>query len=173
MDASDLVRAQFERTRCPPVCAHDPVADLLMTCRKCGMVLGPILVTRYNHDATPLYIYCRVSRFAQLLYKLDIKGEDQMCVWFEALEAEWKTRTFKRRYFLNLRFCAWHLALLMGVDLRVRLGPCIKDPNRIASQVRIFKILLRAYDKGLYDAYCSRSSALSETTKAAPDTIDC
>ena len=94
-------------------------------------------------------------------------------MWFEALEAEWKKRTFKRRYFLNLRFCAWHLALLRGEDLRERLGPCIKDNNRIASQVRILKVLLLAYNRCLYEAYCSRSSALSDTTRAAPETIDC
>ena len=171
--AMDLVRAQFNAPRCVPVCKHESVVDSVLTCRLCGVVLGPVLVTRYKHETTPLYIYCRVSRFAQLLTKLNIKGEGQLCVWFEALETEWKKRKFKRRYFLNLRFCAWHLALLRGEDLRQRLGPCIKDNNRIASQVRILKVLLLAHNKCLHDAYCSKSSALSDTTRAAPDTIDC
>ena len=167
-DHTTLVRVNGEEVRRSTI-----IEDGMCVCTQCGTIVRSIYVTRYRHNASPLYIYNRVSRFALALHKYKIRG-DQMCTVFEGIETVWKKhRPRKRRYFLNIRFCVWHIGIIFGHHMAAKHGPCIKDPARIESQRRIFKRLLKKYNKKYYDAYCAKSSTLSDTTKDAPDTNDC
>ena len=155
-------------------CSHIIVEDMERVCCVCGVVIGPLLVLRYHRQCSPLYIYNRVSRFNNALRKYGVTHHDSMCDVFESLERIWKGKTFPgRKYFLNIRFCVWNIGVLYNIDFRALYGPCIKDQRRIDAQRAIFCELLQEHSQSLYEAYCSRSSILSETTKLAPEMSDC
>ena len=174
MNPCDLVRAQFTCTPTETTCEHDPVSEGVVSCRKCAMVLGAVFVVGFPRHNGPLYIYNRVTRFAVVLSKLGVEDERMFDV-FDGVETVWKKdpTIFKRRYFLNLKFCAWHIGLIFDIDLEKSHGPCIKDRARVVAQTVIFKTLLKSYNTDHYEAYCSKSSILSDTTSEAPEINDC
>lgn len=145
----DVIRNIFEsrKTQSNKCCEEPNIIEMdVRVCTNCGQVIGPVFVTRYNHGCRPLYIYSRVTRFHNTMNKFGITDREIEQL-FVQIECAWRTKKYKRKYFLSLKFLVFNLSIFYGYNMRAKYGVSIKDPVRLHKQQIIFQDLLMAVDK--------------------------
>ena len=150
----DVIRKYFKNEKKIKQCCETPnvIEVNHRVCENCGTVVGPIFVARYNHNARPLYIYSRVTRFHNTMQKFGVKS-NAIEMLFARIETAWRTKKYKRKYFLSLKFLVFNLSLFFGYNLRETHGASIKDPNRLKKQQIILHDLLKSVDVCKADRY--------------------
>ena len=152
----DVIRKFLMKKIDIKLCCETPniIEENQRVCENCGTIAGPIFVARYNHNAKPLYIYSRVTRFHNTMLKYGIRNNDIENL-FARIESAWRTKKYKRKYFLSLKFLVFNLSVFFGNNLRKEYGASINDPSRLKKQQIILHDLLKSVDTEKANSYYS------------------